>query len=278
MRYFISLITLIITLSISVNAVAGEILRYNFPVGQTLPYTVSVNSDLKLVDLGDLAKLLNITKIKHNVEMDADLTATSIARNGHYILRVAVTRVSMVMIIGDSILTDNGEKWGGVKPGTVYEIEITDRGQIVGLNRNTQKLPQIIQVMQKLFPIMPETAISPGYQWTDASSFEAEFIPKTPQAINSSIDYMFSGLSENYQNSCDINYRATGASSTVNNFSFNGDGLLTFNKAKGQLTRNFGKFAIDARIDFSVLNMPANWGSTPVHIDSDIKVKLKDAQ
>ena len=44
------------------------------------------------------------------------------------------------------------------------------------------------------------------------------------------------------------------------------------------MLENNGQFGLDAEVSLTMFGLPAGMGSTPVNIDSRIKIKLSDAE
>jgi hypothetical protein len=273
-------LSLIIILSLAQSLQAKDLFRYNYAKGDTLSYAISIISDLRFNELGNLAALLNIEKIMHNVEMDVDLIGKAVKSNGNFQIKVLFKRISMVMIAGDSVYVDNGENWGAIKPGSAYEIELTSRGRYVGVNSgDTVGARQVVQMVQRFFPVMPDKSIDPNYSWSDSVSFEVELPNQPPAMIFTNMTYDYTGsVVDNNQGHANFNYDATGNSNSEDQITLAGNGDLTFDNKRGRVVDNNGQFVLDAEVNLSMFGLPAGMGSTPVNIDSQIKIKLNHAR
>jgi hypothetical protein len=257
---------------------ASEVFRYDFAGNDTLHYAVSIDSDLQFHELGSLAELLKIDKIKHNIEMDVDLSRVSSGPDGNAIVRLVFKRISMIMIAGDSVFVDNGENWGVVKPGSRYDIEITPRGYLVRLvSKDTTGSRQVLQMVQRFFPVMPEAAIDSGYTWADSVNFDIELPNQPLQTIFTGISYSYNGNDLNTESGLyKFDYKASGKSEGEDQIDLAGEGSIDFNNGEERLQENSGQFALSADVSLAIFGLPAGMGTTPVDIDSKIKIHLND--
>jgi hypothetical protein len=212
--------------------------------------------------------------------MNVDLIGTAVKSNGNFQIKVLFKRISMIMIAGDSVYIDNGENWGAVKPGSAYEIELTPRGQYVGVNSgDTVGARQVVQMVQRFFPVMPDKSIDPNYSWSDSVSFEIELPNQPPVMIFTNMTYGYTGLdSDDNQGHANFIYDATGNSNSEDQITLTGNGDLTFDNRRGRVVDNNGQFVLDAEVSLSMFGLPAGMGATPVNIDSQIKIKLNHAR
>ena len=74
-----------------------------------------------------------------------------------------------------------------------------------------------------------------------------------------------------------FNYILDNVTSESSSIYLNGDGVLNFSTAEGELFSNSGDVTIDSEISLSMFGLPEALGTTPVHIDSKVKLtKISD--
>jgi len=274
--YFqISIVFLCLILISSVYA--GETFRYKYKADEILPYTITIDSDLEIRELGSLAQLLNLDKMKHNANIKIDLMIKSINKEGLTTIRAVFRHISIVMIAGDSVFTDNGDSWGALKPGSSYEYTVSPRGEIIAFaGSDSAAARQGKDMIQRFFPVFPEQAIDPDYQWTDSLNYEIEMPGETPSEILARMIYTYIGK-EN-KNIHIFIFSANGASSGEESIRLSGEGRFNFENSSGRLLENSGDFVIDADVNLAAFGLPSGLGSVPVNIKSKIDIKLNDTK
>jgi len=274
--YFLISIAALCLLMIS-SVYAGEIFRYKYKVNEILPYTITIDSDLEIHELGSLAQLLNLDKVKHNVNIQIDLMTTSINNEGLATIKAVFRHISIVMIAGDSVFTDNGEKWGALKPGSSYEYIVSRRGEIITFSgSDSVAARQGKEMIQRFFPVFPEKSIDADYQWTDSLNYEIEMPGEMPAEILARMNYTYIG--KEMEKSHKFIFSADGASSGESNIRLSGEGSFNFENSPGRLLENSGNFVIDAEVNLAAFGLPSALGSVPVNIKSKIDIKLNDTK
>ena len=274
--YFHIAVVFLCSLVIS-SAYAGETFRYKYKPNELLSYAVTIDSDLEIHELGSLAQMLNLDKIKHNVNIQIDLMIKSVNGDGSAALKAVFRQISIVMIAGDSVFTDNGEKWGALKPGSAYEYTVSSRGEIISFSgSDSAAARQGKEMIQRFFPVFPEKAIDTDFQWIDSLIFEIEMPGEMPSKVLAQMNYTYVGelTKTNHQ----FKFATKGASSGEESIQLSGDGLINFDNSTGRLQENSGDFIIDANVNLAAFGLPSGLGSVPVNIKSKIDIKLNDTK
>lgn len=269
----ISIIFIFISFSAS-QIRAGEVFRYRFEKGDSLDYRIIIKSDLTFPELGNLVQLVNLDRLTHEVELDVSLVAVSFIPGDKAVIKVVFSRISSVTVAGDSAYVDQRSDWGKIKTGSEYIVGVSDRGEIKYLGRSDSvRAGQVIQTMQRFFPVFPRESIELYHSWRDSVNFELEMPDQVPEEILSSMLYTYYGLSDG-SGSAEFGFRAEGRSLEPGTIRLNGDGVIGFDNRQGKLLANDGDFVIDADVNLSVFGLPAALGTTRVHIESEIELEL----
>lgn len=264
-------------MALSSVASAGTKFRYNYQEGTTLRYQVMINSKIKFEQLGSLAQLLNLDNVSNNVEMYVDLNVITVGSEGTALVNVEFSKISMVTVAGDSVFTDNGSNWGAIKPGSMYSIEINKNGEIMNDDQiDSLGGRQAVQLVQRFFPQFPDSEIEPGYEWSDSLDFDLQMPGEKTTEIQSQMSYLY--VNKIVGNGYQFDYQASGKSHDARKIDLQGDGNINFDNKEGQLDENSGNFQIDALLELSSLGFPQGLGTIPVHIDSNIEIKLNNAE
>ncbi len=258
-------------------AYAGETFRYKYKVNEILPYTITIDSYLEIHELGSLAELLNLDKMKHNVNIQVDLITKSVGSDGLATIEAVFRKISIVIVAGDSAFTDNGEKWGALKPGSSYDYTVSPRGKIVAFTGgDSVAARQGKEMIQRFFPVLPEKAIGTQYKWTDSLNYEIEMPGEMPSEILARMNYTY--VDKENKNSHKFIFSADGASSGEENIRLTGEGFFYLENSAGRLLENTGDFVIDADVNLAAFGLPSGLGSVPVNIKSKIDIKLNDTK
>jgi len=194
-------------------SMADELFRYNFSENDTLNYSINIVSKIKFGEFENLARLLNIDNMTHSLNMDAVLTTESIYSDNSAVVKAIFRKISSVLITGDKVSTDDGSNWGSIKPGSEYSFVITPEGEITDFyGPDTIMTQQGIQMIQRFFPVFPESAVSEGFSWNDSVIIEIEMPGKEPVEILSQMTYLYDGKGS-YENI------------DVHNFEFTSNGI-----------------------------------------------------
>lgn len=251
--------------------------RYEFKENTMLHYIMMVNSNIKFEELGSLAQLLNLDNVTNNVEMYVDINVISVGSSGTALVKVNFRKISMVTVAGDSVFTDDGSNWGAIKPGSVYDVEISKYGQILGgAQIDSAGGRQAIQLVQRFFPQFPEQEIDFGHEWSDSLNFELQMPGESATEIQSQMTYLY--VSKEPDGSYRFDYEASGSSQDAHQIALKGCGNVIFDNNGGRLSENNGGFNIDAQLNLASLGFPSGLGFIPVHIESTIEIKLKNEE
>jgi len=278
-RKFIIIIILFFLFIVSAS-LADELFRYSFSENDTLNYSIDITSKIKFGEFESLARLLNIDNFTHSVNMDVALMTESLHSNNNAIVKAVFRKISLVIIAGDSVFTDDGSSWGAVKPGSEYKFEITPKGEITDFNGpDSITARQGIQMIQRFFPVFPEDAVSEGYRWNDSVSFEIGMPENEPVEMLSQMMYLYDGKgSYNDMSVHNFKFTANGVSGD-SSVELSGEGLFNFNKAHGRIVNNSADFLINANVDPSVFGLPVKIESgIPISLESKVEIKLNNGR
>jgi hypothetical protein len=126
----ISVFLIAALLLLAVQPAASETFRYQFNQGDSLPFVLSMDSKLSFKNLGSLAQLLNLEEITHSAYLGGEMYVTEADPDDGASLDVEFQQVSIVMVAGDSVYTDNGSSWGAIGPGSRYGFDISEIGEM----------------------------------------------------------------------------------------------------------------------------------------------------
>jgi len=278
-RKFIIIIVLFYLFIVSTST-AEELFRYSFSENDTLNYSIDITSKIKFGEFESLARLLNIDNFTHSVNMDVALMTESLHSDNSAIVKAVFRKISLVIIAGDSVFTDDGSNWGAVKPGSEYKFEITPKGEITDFNGpDSITARQGIQMIQRFFPVFPEDAVSEGYRWNDSVSFEIGMPENEPVEMLSQMTYLYDGKgSYNDMSVHNFKFTANGVSGD-SSVELSGEGLFNFNKAHGRIVNNSADFLINANVDPSVFGLPVKIESgIPISLESKVEIKLNNGR
>jgi len=262
------------------TSMADELFRYNFSENDTLNYSINIVSKIKFGEFENLARLLNIDNMTHSLNMDVVLVTESIFSDNSAVVKAVFRKISLVIITGDKVSTDDGSNWGSIKPGSEYSFVITPEGEITDFyGPDTIMTRQGIQMIQRFFPVFPESAVSEGFSWNDSVILEIEMPGKEPVEILSQMTYLYDGKGS-YENIDVHNFEFTSngiaADSSVE---LSGQGLFNFNKVRGRIVNNSADFLINASVDPSAFGFPVKIKSgIPINLESKVEVRLYDGR
>ena len=268
-------------LSLTADSIRAETFRYRFSQGDSLPFGVSINSKLSFRNLGSLAQLLNLEEITHSAYLGGEMYVTEADPDGGASLDVEFQKVSIIMVAGDSVYTDNGSSWGAIAPGSRYGFDISDLGEMTDFfGPDTMIARQGSEIFQRFFPVFPADDIETGYQWQDSLQFALQLQGMEPISIFAQISYSYAGPeSANGSQYQRIEYIISGSSFDKSDLQLDGDGYLYFDQAAAYVRYNSADIDMSALIDLAVFGLPAGMGrGTPVEIKSAIELKLGDEQ
>ncbi len=272
-KYIGLLIVIILTLSATSRSLAGEVFRYKFE-RDTLHYNLSILSNLQFTQLQSLAELLDIDSLKNVFDMDIDMVAKPGKGKNGSIVKLRFNRISSVTIVGDSVISDDNVGWGRVKPGSEFLLLISDRGEIRLMNKiNIKAGRQVVDMIQRFMPVFPEKPISEKYGWPDTVSFDIELPQQETRQIETIVNYTYSG-DDPTTGMEKFDYLLNNSSSDSSQIYLAGYGKLEFDSDEGFIEYNEGDITIDTEISLSVFGLPEMLGTTPLHIDSKIKLNL----
>ncbi|MCP4584032.1 MAG: hypothetical protein GY839_20665 [candidate division Zixibacteria bacterium] len=258
-------------------ASAGESFKYKFEPDEVLAYAITIDSDLEIRELGSLAQLLSLDRIKHNVEIEVDLLIESVSSDGEATIRAIFRRISMITVAGDSAYVDDGSSWGAIKPGSEYNYIVSPRGKIIDFfGPDSVAARQATQMIERFFPVFPNEPIDSNYSWSDSIGFELEFPGEQPSEIIAQMTYMYAGKKAGGNHHFD--FEATGSTNDSRNVQLSGEGIIIFDNRIGQLLENSGDFVIDAEISLAAFGLPSGLGTVPINIMSKIDIKLSDGK
>ena len=257
---------------------AGETFRYRYGAGDTISYSITIDSIVKLRKPNELAAMLGLENARNLVNVDIDLVVESVSKDGRASMQGIVKRANMQTIVGMNVYTEDGSSMGGMKPGTRYKFEVTPQGEIsrfVGGDSITASQGQ--QLIQRFFPVFPAAAIDIGYVWSDSQAFSLELPGRGPTQINSVVTYKYSGLQDLSEEASGGNlpkftFDAEGNSETEP-ISLSGSGDVLFDRRAGRVVKNSGEFGINADMDLAAFGVPQDMSQRiPVHIQSKIEI------
>ena len=255
---------------------AAEKFRYKFSLGDTLDYAVGINSDIKFPGQGGFTAMLGLDNLIHSADLDIELAVDSTAGDGDMLVKMLFKKVSIVIIAGDSVFTDNGAGWGGLRQGDFFRFIISPRGKINCLpGPDSTASRRAAEMLQRFFPLYPEAPIDTGYTWNDSVTFGLEMPGGKQTEIQSQIDYHYAGnvVSKDAMH-LDFSVAGSSGDSTVD---FSGRGDYYFDNINGYVTENAGKYSIRAEIPLSALGFPQGIkGGISADIKSDMRIKLTD--
>jgi len=274
--------SLIMTLLLlMMRPVMAETFRYQFAQGDSLPFELSLNSQLSFKNLGSLAQLLNMEGLSHNAYLGGEMYITEAEPEVGASIDVEFQNVSIVMIAGDSVYIDNGSSWGAIRPGSRYGFDISELGEITDFyGPDTLIANQGSRIFQRFFPVFPVEDIGIGYQWQDSLQFDLQLRGMEPITIFARIDYTFAGSDSIGYNICQrFDFTISGSSFDKSDLQLSGNGFFYFDRAAGYVRQNNARLEISALVDLAAFGMPAGLGrGAPVEIDSELKLRLGSGQ
>jgi hypothetical protein len=191
---FNSVFLIISLLLLIVRPAASETFRYQFNQGDSLPFSLTLDSKMNFKNLGNLAQLLNLEDITHNAYIGGEMYVTEADPDDGASLDVEFQQVSIVMVAGDSVYTDNGSSWGAIGPGSRYGFDISELGEMTDFyGPDTLIARQGSEIFQRFFPVFPQEDIGIGYQWQDSLQFDLQLQGIEPISIFAEIDYSYMG-------------------------------------------------------------------------------------
>lgn len=266
---------------------ASEKFRYNFEENDTLIYTVNINNEFNFPGLGNLASLLNLEGMSQHIDIIVEISVETINSDASANIKAVFRKISMVTITGDRIFTDDGSSWGAVKPGSEYKLVIAPDGRIIDYSGpDSIKAKQGIQIVQRFFPVFPESPIENGHQWTDSLNFELKLPGGKPAEILSQIAYSYIGIDletgkgvDNNEKNHRFDFNINTVSNDTSHLQLSGKGYFYFDNYAGRIVETSGDYTIDALIDLATFGLPEGLGNgVPVNIKSEVRIKLKDEQ
>jgi hypothetical protein len=257
-------------------ASGGQIFRYRFAAAETLRYRFTLDSQLKLLEYQNLARMFNIDKLRHNVQIDLELIPMG-NESGKVSVTATIDRVSSVLIAGDSVYVNDGSTWGELQPGSRYHFKITPRGEISDFQGpDTAMSEQEIQLIQQFFPVFPDKGITEEASWSDSSSLI--FVKPDGQPVQLGAyryDRYIGAEAKSKADIHDFKFRINGIAddSTI---TLGGEGDFVFDNGRGRLIETSAFLNTETAIDPAAFGLPSGLGSgVPVEIKSNLTVMIR---
>lgn len=258
------------------TAEATEKFRYKFAKGDSIDYSISIDSRFYFPELGGLASLLNLEGTSQNIEIMTELAIDSVDVDGRASVRAVFRNISMVAVAGDSVFTDDGSSWGAINPGSEYNLIIDPDGEIIdAIGPDSVAVRQGVELMQRLFTVFPDVAIEEGYRWSDSLTFDVEVAQGKSVEISCQITYIYVGKDSDLGGIRHrFDYTVGGVSDDGGDLRLTGDGFFYFDENGGRITENSGAYNIDALIGLAAFGLPQGFGNgIRVNIKSDVLIK-----
>jgi len=272
----ISIISSILMLFLCNHGFSSEKFEYKFNQGDTAKYILTINSDVSFVGLEKLARFFSLDNITNNTIIKLQLITEDVEIDGTASMRMVIKTVSTVSIVGDSVIADDGSRWGQYKAGSEHLFKINSRGKITQVANPAADHESGSLLLDRFLPVFPSKGIAEGDSWSDTAFTDIYLTDRTPIEIESHTDYLYKNrLAEKVDSYSTVSYSTEGISSDKQ-VEITGEGHILFDCGQHLVIENNGEFIINAVVKVSDFGLPIQIDSgLPVQIESVMKLRLE---